>query len=211
MVECNVRFTPSTITLYTPAARPALDKTPLPDLEGEEGGKENEEVGWEDEERADPALPGQFQTPLASRSSKPRTKARPSYAQPTRTSMQRVKPSDYKKRLEAGEGTVDGEEEDTRLGKKQKKKTGTIAAVADAFTDFSRDYAFTAGLVPAAAVAIGDMQDDPRTIEEARSRADWPLWQQAMDCKMKMLEGAGTWETVPHPTGRNIVGSKWVF
>ena len=28
---------------------------------------------------------------------------------------------------------------------------------------------------------------------------------------MKTLEDAGTWETVPRPTGRNTVGSKWVF
>ena len=32
-----------------------------------------------------------------------------------------------------------------------------------------------------------------------------------MDREMKTLEDAGTWETVPRPTGRNIVGSKWVF
>jgi hypothetical protein len=32
-----------------------------------------------------------------------------------------------------------------------------------------------------------------------------------MDHKMKTLEDAGTWETVLCPTGRNIIGSKWVF
>jgi hypothetical protein len=73
------------------------------------------------------------------------------------------------------------------------------------------DYAFTAGLAPAAAAAIGGVQDDPHTIEEARSCADWPLWQQAMDRKMMTLEDAGTWETVPCPTSCNIIGSKWVF
>ena len=26
-----------------------------------------------------------------------------------------------------------------------------------------------------------------------------------------MLEEAGTWKTIPHPTNRSIVGSKWVF
>jgi hypothetical protein len=233
-VERNIKFAPTTVTVYTPptltsptrtiapppippalppippAARPAPRNVPLPDSEGEEGEEENEEGGWEDEERVDPAPPGQFQSPLVSKNPKPRTKAGPSYAQPTRTSTRKLKPSDYKKRLEAGEGTVNGEEEDTRLGKK-KKKMGATAAIADAFTDFGTDYAFTAGLAPAAAAAIGDAQDDPRTIEEARSRSDWPLWQQVMDREMKTLEDAGTWETVPRPTGRNIVGSKWVF
>jgi hypothetical protein len=32
-----------------------------------------------------------------------------------------------------------------------------------------------------------------------------------MDREMKTLKDAGTWETVPCPTGHNIVGSKWVF
>jgi hypothetical protein len=94
-----------------------------------------------------------------------------------------VKPSDYKKRLEAGEGTVDGEEEDTWPGKKQKKKMGAIMAIADAFTDFGMDYTFTAGLALAAAAAIGDVQDNLCTIKEAQSHTDWPLWQQAMDSK----------------------------
>ena len=58
-----------------------------PNKEGEEGGEEDEGGGWEDEDRNDPAPPGQFQTSTASKSAKPRTKANPSYAQPTRTSL----------------------------------------------------------------------------------------------------------------------------
>ena len=32
-----------------------------------------------------------------------------------------------------------------------------------------------------------------------------------MDCKIDTLEKARTWTTVPRPSGKNIVGSKWVF
>ena len=32
-----------------------------------------------------------------------------------------------------------------------------------------------------------------------------------MDCEIAMLEQAGTWISVPRPTDKNIVGSKWVF
>jgi hypothetical protein len=146
---------------------------PLPNKEGEEGGEEDKGGRSEDEDRIDPAPPGQFQTPITSKSAKPWAKANPSYAQPTHTSNHKTKPSDYKKRIEAGEGTVDGGEE--KWPGKKKKKIGAVAAIADAFTDFGTDYAFTAGLAPAAAAAIGDAQDNPHTIKEAPSRADWPL------------------------------------
>ena len=73
------------------------------------------------------------------------------------------------------------------------------------------DCAFITELTPIVAGAISDSREDPRTVNEAQSRSDWPLWQQAMDREMKTLKDAGTWETVPRPTGRNIVGSKWVF
>ena len=226
-VERNVRLAPTTVTVYTPPApanptrvivpsqAPTLLPPPpnavLPNLEGEEGEREQEEGGG-DEDQTDPAPPGQYQSPPAGGStSRPRPSTNPSYTQPTRTSNRKTKPSDYKKRLEAGEGTTDGGGEDERPGKKYKKKTGAVGAIADALTDSCADYAFAVELAPAAAAAIGDAQDDPRTIEEARSRSDWPLWQQVMDREMKMLEDAGTWETVPRPTGRNIVGSKWVF
>jgi hypothetical protein len=144
---------------------PMPASVPLPNEDGEEGGEEDEGGGSEDEDCIDPAPPGQFQTPTTSKSAKPQAKANPSYAQPTCTSNRKTKPSDYKKRLEAGEGTVDGGEEEWP-GKK-KKKIRAFAAIADTFTDFGADYAFTAGLVPAAVAAIGDAQDNPHTIKEA--------------------------------------------
>ena len=98
-VERNVKFTPTTVTVYTapppsnqtpaftpsqpatlPPAPPSMptlpwptpEQAPLPDSEGEEGGDKDEEGGWEDEECADPAPPGQFETPAISKNTKSR-------------------------------------------------------------------------------------------------------------------------------------------
>jgi hypothetical protein len=59
--------------------------------------------------------------------------------------------------------------------------------------------------------AIQDTEGDLKMLQEAQSSVDWPLWKEAMDRKIVTLEHAGTWTTVPCPTGKNIVGSKWVF
>ena len=61
------------------------------------------------------------------------------------------------------------------------------------------------------ASAIQEMQSDPKTLQEVRSCTDWPQWKEAMDREIATLEHAETWKTVPRPSGRNIVGSKWVF
>jgi hypothetical protein len=61
------------------------------------------------------------------------------------------------------------------------------------------------------AKAVERTQADPKTLHEARLRAEWPLWQEAMAHKITMLEQARTWAPIPHPPGKNIVGSKWVF
>jgi hypothetical protein len=61
------------------------------------------------------------------------------------------------------------------------------------------------------ASAIQEVQGDPKTLSEARSHADWLLWKAAMENEIATLERTGTWTTVPRPTGRNIVGSKWVY
>ena len=209
-IERNVKFAPTTVTIHAPPIVnpthantapqppilppapppiptlpwPAPEQTPLPDLEGEEGGDKDEEGGWEDEERADPALPGQFETPAISKNTKPRRKAgEPSYVQPTRTSTRRTQPADIDRRIAAGEGTADG-----RTTGKRAKKIGAAAAITNEFAHIGVDFAFASELTPVITEAIGDTQDDPNTVNEARSRSDWPLWQQAMDCEMKTLE-----------------------
>ena len=59
--------------------------------------------------------------------------------------------------------------------------------------------------------AVQEVQGDPKTLSEACSRTDWPLWKAAMEKEIAMLECTGTWTTVPRPSGRNVVGSKWVY
>ena len=58
---------------------------------------------------------------------------------------------------------------------------------------------------------LTETPDNPKTLAQARSHPDWPKWQEAMDCEINTLEKAGTWITILKPTGKNIVGSKWVF
>ena len=100
-----------------------------------------------------------------------------------RRSTRVPKPSDIAKRIAAGEGTT-GEE---------------------------LDFVFHADFDDIINSAIQEVDSDPKTLAEARSRSDWHRWKEAMDREIATLEKAGTWETVLRPAGKNIVGSKWVF
>jgi hypothetical protein len=75
----------------------------------------------------------------------------------------------------------------------------------------SADFVFHATLDHEILAAVHEAEGDPKTLHEARSRSDWPCWKEAMDREMDTLEKALTWNTVPRPPGKNIVGSKWVF
>jgi len=44
-----------------------------------------------------------------------------------------------------------------------------------------------------------------------QARPNWVQWQEAMDREIDTLQNAGTWSTVPQPSNKNVVGSKWVF
>ena len=73
------------------------------------------------------------------------------------------------------------------------------------------DYAYLAADEELFVASTSESQDDPKTLKEAQSHADWSEWQQAMDREINTLKSAGTWIDVPRPTNKNIVGSKWVF
>jgi len=107
--------------------------------------------------------------------------------QPTCRSTRMKKPLQYLWRIAAGEGTAEGTEIDT------------IQCVFDPEFD---------NLI---AGAILNVETDPKSYSEARSRSDWPHWKKAMDRELLTLEKAGTWITVPRPPDKNIVGSKWVY
>lgn len=73
------------------------------------------------------------------------------------------------------------------------------------------DYAYLADSETLFEVSTSEFQDDPKSLKEAQTHADWSEWQQAMDHEISTLKGVGTWINIPCPTDKNIVGSKWVF
>ena len=48
-------------------------------------------------------------------------------------------------------------------------------------------------------------------IDEAKTRPDWPKWEDAINAKLKSLDNADTWNMVKRPKDINVVGCKWVF
>jgi len=70
--------------------------------------------------------------------------------------------------------------------------------------DFINKYALAAEISETEAL-------EPQSVEEAKRRPDWPLWEKAIDEELAVLKAAGTWELVDAPAGANIVGSKWIF
>ena len=71
--------------------------------------------------------------------------------------------------------------------------------------------AFLAEIEEAITAAVQDAEGNPRSFREVQSRSDWPHWKDAMDQEIKLLQQAGTWETVLRPLDKNIVGCKWVY
>jgi hypothetical protein len=55
------------------------------------------------------------------------------------------------------------------------------------------------------------IDDDPRTIREVVDSEDGNLWKMAMDEEMESLDKNEAWDLVDLSTGRNPIGSKWVF
>ena len=53
--------------------------------------------------------------------------------------------------------------------------------------------------------------DDPRTVKEAVDSKDGNIWKKSMDEEMGALVKNEAWDLVEFLTGRNPIGSKWVF
>jgi hypothetical protein len=49
------------------------------------------------------------------------------------------------------------------------------------------------------------------TVDDAKTRLDWPKWEEAINVELKSLDEAHTWNVVEHPKNTNIVSCKWVF
>lgn len=69
---------------------------------------------------------------------------------------------------------------------------------------------FAALAAPTLAFAATD-EDHPRTLEEVRTRHDWPLWKAAMNAEFAQLRRLGTFELTSLPPDRKAVGCRWVF
>lgn len=59
--------------------------------------------------------------------------------------------------------------------------------------------------------AVGEVEDEPRSYQEAINSHDHAEWREAMKEEMTALKSNHTWELTDRPEGRNVVGCKWVF
>ena len=59
--------------------------------------------------------------------------------------------------------------------------------------------------------ALATLTVEPKLMREAQKRHDWPLWHEAALKEYTQMLSHNTWELVPLPQGRKLVGSKWVF
>jgi hypothetical protein len=73
------------------------------------------------------------------------------------------------------------------------------------------DAAFHMDIEEVAAAAVQAAGGDPKSLCEAQTCSDWCSWKDAMDRELSTLQQAGTWETVLHPTDKNVVDCKWVY
>jgi hypothetical protein len=55
------------------------------------------------------------------------------------------------------------------------------------------------------------IDDEPKSIGEVIDLAEGKLWKDAMVEEMESLYNNETWDLFKLPSGRNPVGSKWVF
>jgi len=123
--------------------------------------------------------------------------AKPPPAQPTHQLARLWKPSRTIQRIQAREGT-----------------TGEDYADLMEYKDNNADHCEWANLVGSKEVIAATIQEaegDPKTVQEAQSRSDWPNWKEVMDCEISSLEHTGTWTTVLCPYEKNVVRCKWVF
>jgi hypothetical protein len=53
--------------------------------------------------------------------------------------------------------------------------------------------------------------EEPKSVREAVDSIEGRLWKDAMVEEMESLHKNETWDLVELPSGRNLIGSKWVF
>ncbi|WP_395240198.1 reverse transcriptase domain-containing protein, partial [Escherichia coli] len=55
------------------------------------------------------------------------------------------------------------------------------------------------------------LEDEPRSIKDALSRPDVPLWQEAINSEIDSILQNHTWELVDLPKGCKTLGCKWIL
>jgi transposase InsO family protein len=202
-------FTPTTTPSTRPPPLTTVLQTPPPATDSGE-----EELPDEDEEPITPKkAPSQAPTPAATKTTAPPAPKKkapapaPAPPQPTRKSARLAKSSPQTGSQQAGSARASG---GARSGPSQWYHPDWKGPEASHLVD-DEDYVFLTEHDPLIIAAAQDASDDPKSVSEARSRSDWPLWKAAMDIEMGTLENANTWTTVLRPAGKNIIGSKWVF
>ena len=89
--------------------------------------------------------------------------------------------------------------------------SGTNSSTNENSTAIANDTLYHVEFNNAVFVTIQDVDGNPKSLEDVRSRMDWPKWQEAINIEMKTLKNAGTWHKVVRPQGKNIIDCKWVF
>lgn len=145
-----------------------------------------------------PAMPGALRPEPPPQHPSRRRGAPP--PEPMRRSTRSRIPSAKERAIQQGEATT-GEEYDTPPSAAMRRwmhpdhphyyDTG-------AYTNDSTpcDFAYFTESEDLFEAAISEVQDDPKTLNQARSRPDWPKWQEAMDREITTLDKAKTWTNV---------------
>src|SRR5690606_34163289 len=66
------------------------------------------------------------------------------------------------------------------------------------------------GVVATATAQLGS-STEPKTLNSAKSRPDWPEWEVAVQEALDSLKENPVWNEVDRPKGRKVVDSIWVF
>jgi hypothetical protein len=108
--------------------------------------------------------------------------------------------------LWSGEGTHDGRAGDQVLPKGVRVVEGMVEHASTAWEPDDTEAVF--------ALLVGNADAEglePTTVDDAKTRPDWPKWEEAINAELKSLDEAHTWNVVERPKNMNIVSCKWVF
>ncbi|THH13989.1 hypothetical protein EW146_g6290 [Bondarzewia mesenterica] len=122
-----------------------------------------------------------------------------------------IRPSAYVRRLQSGEGIASGLPGSIFPGI---SPLGGFAGMVEVQDDADGSVEWeevSLSAIECALVSQVTSGHEPRTVMDARRRADWPKWEAAINSELAMIHKLETWELVDRPPNTNVVGSKWVF